>query len=181
MESNQNSDTLRLKALELMGKLPRLIDNIQDEETSLELGQFLKCLANFVAMLEGEQDAYPHLTPERHDEQAAIADNAEYEEAEDAAPDPQACSEVDDDPTTDPPLIDDDPDTDPPMLDDDPDTDIDDAFVSEEEDEAEVGDTISEYTRRRSGRPMINLFTLNDRYRFRRELFGNLDAAMAEA
>ncbi|MDE6320668.1 MAG: hypothetical protein K2L93_00045, partial [Muribaculaceae bacterium] len=43
------------------------------------------------------------------------------------------------------------------------------------------GDTISEDKRRRSGRPMIKLFTLNDRYRFRRELFGNLDAAMAEA
>ncbi len=85
-----------------------------------------------------------------------------------------------DDPATDPPQVDDDPDTDPPMVEDDPDTDPDEAFIGED-DEPVTADEHCVMKQRPDIRPMIKLFTLNDRYRFRRELFGNLDAAMAEA
>lgn len=70
------------------------------------------------------------------------------------------------------PIVDDDPDTEPPLE------------LADDEEPVELPDQPQESPRPKPQadiRPLVKMFTLNDRYRFRRELFGNLDAAMAEA
>lgn len=69
-------------------------------------------------------------------------------------------------------IVDDDPDTEPPLM------------IDEEEESVEsVEEPVEKASPHQHAdiRPLVRTFTLNDRYRFRRELFGNLDAAMAEA
>lgn len=69
-------------------------------------------------------------------------------------------------------IADDDPDTDPPTLIDEDVTVV--TTADEPEENPQPGP-------KADIRPLVRVFTINDRYRFRRELFGNLDAAMAEA
>lgn len=182
MELNNdcNAGELRYKAQELIAKLPTLIDGAPDESIRGELAQFMASLKEFMSMLGQEPVVCEQLAAEEENDREAIASNAEFEEAEDAAPTPQG-SIVEDDPTTDPPMLEDDPTIDFPMVEDDPDTDPDEMLLEEDDEPQDDSDEPTEEKPHRDLRPMIRLFTLNDRYRFRRELFGNLDAAMAEA
>ncbi len=157
-------ENFRNQIADLRSQLDELMEMLHGEgntPSELEMREFFSQIKRKINQLEISVTEGVGMYPVASaSDDAAIARNAEFEESQDAAPNPRPC--VDEDPDTEPTIIDDDPDTEPPLLDE------------------EVTESTPQPANHPAGKPMIKMFTLNDRYRFRRELFGNLDAAMAE-